>query len=231
METKRSPQEKFVTLYDTAKKCMLILNHLLLKIDKGCLAAEDSEKVKQDAGIVIELYIDVLGLVDYLHRFHEIVSAMPLLRKDTPELRRLDQSLTRVEEVRNYLQHMRGDLMANGPLTFPVLGAISWVRGRKNYFLLSNQPVQMREAPGIVFDRLESKYVCNYQLAVGGHELKLDTAYDEAKRFWKWLEEHAVIQPEHVKDFAWGTPMILHSEIVTGPNLPLEPTAAVKEPQ
>jgi len=217
METKRSPQEKFVTLYDTAKKCLLILDRLYRKIEEGCLAAEDATKVEQDSGIVIELYISVLGLVDYLHRFHEIVSAMPLLRKDGPELKRLDQHFARVEEVRNYVQHMRGDLMANGPLKFPVLGAITWVRGRRNYFLLSDQPNQMHETPGIAFDRHEERFICRYQISVGGHELKLDTAYEEAKIFWNWLEESTAIQPAQMKEFSWGKPMILHVEVVTGP--------------
>ncbi len=229
METKRTPQEKFVTLYDTAKKCLLILDHLYRKIEEGSAVAEDGTRVEQDSGIVIELYISVLSFVDYLHRFHEIVSAMPLLRKDAPELKRLSQFFVRVEEIRNYLQHMRGDLMANGPLKFPILGGISWIRGTKNYMLLSNQPIQTYDAPGIAFDRLEKRYVCRYQLCIGGHELQLDTAFEEAKKFWKWLEGISVIQPLQIKEFTWGKPLIVHSEFVTRPNLQLEPTAAQAE--
>ncbi len=229
METKRTPQEKFVTLYDTAKKCILILDHLYRKIEDGLAAAEDGTRVEQDSGVVIELYIVFLSLVDYLHRFHEIVSAMPLLRKDSPELKRLAQCFVRVEEIRNYLQHMREDLMGNGPLKFPILGGISWIRGTKNYMLLPDQPTQMYDVPGIAFDRLEKRYVCRYQLSIGGHDLQLDTAYEEAKRFWRWLEGISVIQPPQIKEFAWGKPWIVHSEFVTRPNLLPEPTAAQAE--
>jgi len=45
METKRTPQEKFVGLYDTAKKCLLILDHLYRKIEEGSAAAEVITKV------------------------------------------------------------------------------------------------------------------------------------------------------------------------------------------
>ena len=214
MQTKRTLQEKFVTLYDTAKKCLLILDYLYRKIEEGSLAAEDGARVEQDLNIVIDLYISVLSFVDYLHRFHEIVAAMPLLRKDAPELKRLFQIFAPVDDVRNYLQHMRGDLMANEPLKFPILGGIAWIRGTKNYMLLSDQPIRTCEAPGIAFDRLENRYVCRYQLCIGGHELQLDTVYEEAKRFWKWLDAVSVIQPMQIKEFTWGKPWIVHSELV-----------------
>jgi len=223
METKRTPQEKFVTLYDTAKKCLLILEHLYRKIEEGSRAAEDGTRVEQDSCIVIELYISVLSFVDYLHRFHEIVSAMPLLRKDIPELERLCQIFASVDNVRNYLQHMRGDLMANEPLTFPILGGIAWVRGTKHYMLLANQPMRTFEVPGIAFDRFEGRYVCRYQLSIGSHEYQLDTVYEEAKSFWKWLDAVSVIKPMQIKEFTWGKPWIVHSEFVMRSNHLLEP--------
>ncbi len=35
MNIKRNPKEKFVTLYDTAKKCLLILDHLYIDMENG----------------------------------------------------------------------------------------------------------------------------------------------------------------------------------------------------
>ena len=81
---KRSPQEKFVTLFDTAKKCLLILDRLFADLEQGAILASDSKNVQDREHIVIGLYISVLGLIDYFHRFYQIILAMPLLNKDLP---------------------------------------------------------------------------------------------------------------------------------------------------
>lgn len=84
---KRNPQEKFVVLYDTAKKCLLILDQLYIDLENGTHQATNTDMVNNDPSVVTKIYISALGLVDYFHRFHEIVSAMPLIRKDQPELK------------------------------------------------------------------------------------------------------------------------------------------------
>lgn len=217
----RKPQEKFVTLYDTAKKCLLILDHLYSDLEKGTFLANDATKVETDSSIVTEIYIAALGLIDYFHRFHEIVSAMPLIRKDQPELKKLRKALIPVKECRNYLQHMRGDLMTNDPIKYPILGAISWIHKGRNYILFSNQATQSSEAPGIVYDRFSEKYICKYLLNVGGHEIQIDIVYNEVKSFWTWLEKVTIIQPPQIKDYAWGKPTIIYSEFTKS----LNPTA------
>ena len=209
---KRDPKEKFVTLYDTAKKCLLILDHLYIDLENGISLANDADKIESDSSIVIEIYIAALGLIGFFHRLHEIVSAMPLIRNDQQELRSLRKSLKPVKECRNYLQHMRGDLMKNEPISHPILGAISWIHENRNYILFSNQATQDFRTPGITYDRFEEKYICKYLLIVGGHEIQIDTVYTEIKLFWAWLEKAVVIKPSQIKDYVWGKPTIICSE-------------------
>ena len=209
----RNPQEKFVLLYDTAKKCVLILDHLYSDLENATLLAIDPEKVKADSSIVTEIYIAALGMIDYLHRFHEIICAMPLLRNDLPELKSLKKVLAPVQKCRNYLQHMRDDLMSNNPITYPILGAISWINEGRNYTLFSNQATHSCSAPGIVYDRLLEKYICKYLLSVGVHEIQLDIVYTHVKSFWAWIEKITVIKPPHIKDYKWGEPTIIFTEI------------------
>jgi hypothetical protein len=212
MKMKRNPEEKFVILYDTAKKCLLILDQLYANLKNGTLQAEGAAKVETDASLVTEIYISALGLIDYFHRFHEIISAMTLIRKDRPELKKLKNVLEPVKACRNYLQHMRGDLMKNDPIKYPILGAISWVREGRNYTLFSNQPTQGVSLRGIVYDTFAGRYVCKYLVIVGGHEIRIDIIYTEVKVFWEWLEKAVVIEPSHIKNYAWGNPMIVYSE-------------------
>lgn len=212
MSMKRNPEEKFVTLYDTAKKCLLILDHLYIDLENGISLANDATKIESDSSIVIEIYIAALGLIDYFHRFHEIISAMPLIRNDQQELRNLRKSLEPVKECRNYLQHMRSDLMKNEPITYPILGAISWIHENRNFILFPNQATMGFSTPGIAYDRFEEKFICKYLLIVGGHKIKIDTVYTEIKLFWAWLDKAVVIEPSHIKDYVWGKPAIIYSE-------------------
>jgi len=209
---KRNLQEKFIILYDTAKKCLLIIDQLYADFQKGTQQASNTESVNQDPSVVIKTYISALGLIDYFHRFHEIILALNLIRKDQPELKKLTKALIPVKECRNYLQHMRGDLTKNEPICYPILGAISWIHENRNYCLFSNQPTQNFSLPGITFDSFEGKYLYKYQLIVGDHEIKIDNVYDEVKSFWGWLEKSVEIEPSHIKDYEWGKPMILFSE-------------------
>jgi hypothetical protein len=54
---KRSPQEKFVVLYDTAKKCLLILDHLYTNLENGTNQAIDADKIKNDLSIVTSVVL------------------------------------------------------------------------------------------------------------------------------------------------------------------------------
>jgi len=217
----RNPQEKFITLYDTAKKCLLILDHLYSDFEKATLLAIDPKKIKADSSIVTEIYIAALGMIDYLHRFYEIICAMPLIRNDQPELKKLKELLVPVHNCRNYLQHMRSDLMANDPINYPILGAISWINDGRNYMLFSNQATQSCTAPSIAYDRLSKKYICKYSLSVGGHEIQLDIIYTQVKLFWEWIEKTTEISPPQIKDYKWGEPTIRFLEIKTA--LPRKP--------
>jgi len=76
---KRDPKEKFVTLYDTAKKCLLILDHLYGNFESKLSIVNEESKVGAEPSIISDIYISALGLIDYFHRFNEIVSAMPLI--------------------------------------------------------------------------------------------------------------------------------------------------------
>ncbi|HEB72010.1 MAG TPA: hypothetical protein ENI77_05260 [Nitrospirae bacterium] len=205
-------QEKFVTLYETAKRCLLILDHLYTDLENGTSLASDATKVENDSSIVPGIYIAALGLIDYFHRFNGIVSAMPLIRKDRPELKKLGTAIKSVKDCRNYLQHMCDDLKQSGPIEYPILGSISWIFEGRHYILLSNQATQDWSASGIAYDRFAEKYICSYQLVVGGSEIQIDNVYTAVKSFWAWLEKSFAIEPSHIKDYTWGKPTIIQSE-------------------
>ena len=159
------------------------------------------------------MYISSLGMIDYVHRFFEIVQAMPLLRKDHPKVKKLGNFLKSLQDCRNYLQHMRGDLSKNDDINYPIIGSISWVDNDQNYTLFCQQTTKSFQVPGIAYDRKLNKYVCRFQLSIGGYEIQLDNVYNEVKSFWLWLDKSSSIEPKSIKDYEWGVPMIISSTV------------------
>jgi hypothetical protein len=77
----RTPQQKLVTLFETAKKALLIIDHLYDNLENSSSLVASTNEFPSTSPIIIDLYICALGLVDYLNRFYEVVQAMPLLKK------------------------------------------------------------------------------------------------------------------------------------------------------
>ncbi len=209
-EDRQKAQEKFVILYDTAKKCLLILDQLYNEFEHAILKASNQDMHDIDPSIAPKIYISALGLIDYFHRFHEIISATPLLSKKKPELIKLGTVMKPVTNCRNYLQHMRGDL--KGDTNYSILGSISWIHKNRVYTLSSNQPTP-NSMPSIAYDRFEHKFVCKYQLTVWEHEIQLDNTYNEVKFFWSWLNKTISIEPSYIKKYAWGPLNYYHVDI------------------
>ena len=215
-ERQRLAQEKFVILYDTAKKCLLIVDHLFLDLESQVKLAT-AEGVQDKQSITIGLYVSALGLIDYFHRFYQILDAMPLLSKKMPEFKKLRKMIAPVTECRDYLQHIRNDLSEHYQITYPILGSISWICDGFNYTMFAGQPTAKCHMPGIAYDRVLDRFVCKYQITVGSHEIHLDSVYVELKSFWKWLDEHTVINPAYLKTYEWGRPNIIKSWFSSSP--------------
>lgn len=212
----RSRAEKFVTLFDTAKRVSLMIDRLYGRLEgyTSTLAANSEDRGFGDN--VIDLFITVHGLVDHLNRFLEIAQAMPILKKSAKQLVNLNRAIQPVKDARNYLQHLRGDLLTSDRIRFPVLGSISWIHDRKNFTLLPNQTTSGYGTSGIAFDTVNNTYACRYQLSLGGHIVRVDHAYSAVQEFWSWLNSVAAVQPASVKDYKWGMPAIIVSYVEDG---------------
>jgi len=173
---KRKAEEKNVVLFDTAKRCLLIMDHLYAELKRMTSETEVAVIANAPSGNAVELYVTALSLVDYFHRFREIISAMTVIRKDARELKKFKSTVKPVTNCRNYLQHMRNDLMKNDAIDYPILGAISWASGNRTYTVFSSQQMsQGVRIPGITYDRHEKAYAFKYMLVVGRYEVRLDT--------------------------------------------------------
>jgi hypothetical protein len=202
-------QVKFVRLYDIAKKCLILIDHVYEKINKTTELLENSNGSMTDEYQTCELYLDIFSFIDFSHRFLQIIDSMPLLSKKRKEVRKLNSTTSSIKDCRNYLQHLRGELNNEEIIEYPILGSISWIRNKRNYILLPTQATEKHSSAGITYDTHNHIYVCNYQFTVGNHELKIDKIYEELKEFWNWFETVTHIEPKGIKVYRWGKPNII----------------------
>jgi hypothetical protein len=215
MAEERSPGHRFATLFDTAKRWLILIDSFYSETEECFRLLADSANLPNASQVAVGLYASVFSIIDFGHRFDQIVDAVPLLRKKLAEVRRLHSSMKSVASCRNYLQHIRNHLSKVENIDFPILGSISWIHGRRNCVLLPTQLTEGYGAPSISIDTQMMQYTCRYQFVIEKQRVQLDTVYPEMKTFWNWLNSISNITPPEVKTYEWGGPNILYSEITT----------------
>jgi hypothetical protein len=215
MTEKRSPGQRFATLFDTAKRCLILIDTAYTESEECLRLLANGESTLNKSQITVKLYLSVFSIIDFGHRFDQIVDAMPLLSKKRAEVKRLHTAMRPVTLCRNYLQHIRKHLSELENIDFPILGSISWIHNGRNYIILPTQLTEGYIVPSITIDNEKMQFSCQYQFIVEKHLLHLDIVYREMKTFWNWLNEISNITPPEVKTYEWGGPNILYSEITS----------------
>lgn len=207
MEKSEKIQLKYVRLYETAKYCMLVIDSVYGKLENNI--SDLNKNTDEKAQKVSELYIDIYSLIDFYHRFDQIIDALPLITNKRHELKQLHSVLENVKNCRNYFQHIRQHLCKDEIIDYPILGSFSWINENKNYIIIPTQTTDKHGTAGIAYDTIKMKYVCEYKFSIGSYEIKLDIIYSEVKKFWNWLESVSVIEPKEIKKYEWGVPNII----------------------
>ncbi len=219
MSDPRTPGHRFATLYDTAKRCLLVLDQLYSELGTNLEKLAEHNQTALESQITVKLYSGIFSIIDFAHRFIQIIDSMPLLSKKQSEVKKLYEDTRGVVLCRNYVQHIRNHLSKTESINFPILGSISWIHKNKNYVLFPTQLTERYEMAGIAYDLKEMKYVCNYQFTIGTQTIALDPLYNAMKVFWGWLSGVAHITPTEVMNYEWGRPNIIVSEFSSDPNV------------
>ncbi|MFN7488807.1 MAG: hypothetical protein ACK5QK_03670 [Chryseotalea sp.] len=210
----RKPEEKFLLLFEAAKRSLLTLDILFNRIKVQLRDFESSIDNNTDLGDKIAMpLIEVSALVDYSHRFYSIVDALPLIHKKAPEIVRLRTNMKNVIEIRNYLQHMRGDLSSNKQIKYSILGSLSWIGTGNCYTVFMTQPSQA-EAVGIAYDMYERKWVTNYQYELNNKLIYLDTLYNEMKTAYDYITTLVKFSDPEFSKLKWGQSQALSLRLI-----------------
>lgn len=218
--------KRAVFYYEAAKRSVLAAEVLLTRL--GTELAELEPVIIQTSNVADQfgpILITAMGIVDFAHRFGQLMDGMPLL-KDTmrrANLQKLRDALAPVGAIRNHLQHLRGELAAGSSIDYPLMGSITWMQGEQCYAAgLQTQGFEVT-FPSMVYDAIGGRYLARYQYTVASQSILLDPLVATLRESFDWLASKIQFSDPNYDKMGWGQAVAfssaLHIEISS-----IEPT-------
>jgi hypothetical protein len=113
---------------------------------------------------------DIWNVVDATNRIRTLVQRAPHLKRASSEVELFLRSTTDVEKMRNYMQHIDQEISELPTPSTPLLGSTSWQTAADPtaYITLLTGSKHVRYSViGLVYDRIESRFVRPFELVVG----------------------------------------------------------------
>lgn len=161
-----------------------ILTEHLIQTSSIVLQELELAIAEQRQGIenVLAVYNYVFLLIDHLVRYQKIAHMIPRLNKKDPAYRALDEGMGLLkDDIRHTIQHI--DREVDNEDTGPLLGAVCWVSGQKQFIASFNDIGRQRSSPGIVFDTQEGKFLQDFCFIYHGKYYDLNKAIAGMRSF------------------------------------------------
>jgi len=206
--------KRAVLYYEGAKRSVLAAEVLLLRLEKELAELEpflfQTQNVADRFGPIL---ITSMGIVDFAHRFGQLVEGMPLLKEPMrrTHLKKLREALVPVTETRNHLQHLRNEFAMGSDIDYPLMGSMTWVRGEQCYSVaLLTQGFEVT-FPSMAFDTRGGGYVARYQYAVVSRSILLDLLVETMRECFDWLASIFSISDPNYDKTGWGLTLAVSS--------------------
>jgi hypothetical protein len=204
MVERRTPEQKFITLFEAAKRSLLATIELHCRLTSDLRTLEGPLESGEDIGdSAISPLLSAVSFVDFAHRFGALIDALPLLKKNAPELRALHSAIAPVERARNHLQHLRGDLSSNEPIRYSLLGELCWTNAEACYFLALTDPHEVKHVT-IAYDASKQRWAETIRYSVRDIWVNVDKVLDEMRKAFDWVCSKSAINDPQVRELKWG---------------------------
>jgi hypothetical protein len=218
MTVPRSREEKFVPLFEAAKRSLLAAE-MYLRIILEQLPVLEGRILSQelDGELVAPLLIGSMGFVDFAHRFGELIDQLPFSTKKNLELRKLKEVLVPIEFARHHLQHLRGELSGNEEINYPILGILSWSRESKSFSVYFSGPIPANAAT-MAFDTVNRRWASRIELNLKNTIIDLDRILAVMKATFSWITKKVTFSDPTFAKLEWGRTNYLVAEATLKPN-------------
>jgi hypothetical protein len=200
----RTPDQKFVTLFEAAKRSLLAAEPLQKRLAADLLSFEQDLRSGIDiADRASAPLLSAISFVDFAHRFGSPVDALPRINKKSAEIRRLKEALTPIEKARNHLQHLRGDLSSDAEINYSLLGELCWTNGDTAYFIALTDPHSVSHT-SIAFDTLERRWTAKHRYSVKNSWIDIDPIARVMRDTLDWISSKVTFSDESFGKLEWG---------------------------
>ena len=134
---------------------------------------------------MLDVYHYIFALIDHLVRYQKIAFMLPRLNKKDPEYRALDDAMGHIKDIRNQLQHINNDI--ENDYTGPLLGAVWWVSGQRQFVAVFPDIGRPRSSPGIILDTCTGKYGQEFCYVYNGEYHDLSRAIAGVREFNEFM--------------------------------------------
>lgn len=134
---------------------------------------------------VLDVYNYVLGLIDYIVRYQKIAMVLPRLSQTTPDYRALNNAMGDLKEIRNQIQHINNDI--DNDNAGPLLGAVCWASGQRQYMASFHDIGRKRSSPGLTFDSQTGMHIQEFTYVYNEVHHDLGKAIEGMGTFDKFL--------------------------------------------
>jgi hypothetical protein len=206
--------KRAVFYFEGAKRSVLAAEVLLHRL--GNELAELQPIIHQTPNIADKfgpVLVTAMGIIDFAHRFGQLIEGMPLLKDSTrrKHFQKLRDALSPVTDTRNHLQHLRNELSAGSSIDYPLMGSLTWVHGDQCYAVgLLTQGFEVT-FPSMAFGAFGIGYVARYQYTVATQSILLDPLVATMRESFDWLASKIVFSDPNYEKVGWGQTLAITS--------------------
>lgn len=140
---------------------------------------------KEALSHVLDVYNYVFGLIDHLVRYQKIAMVLPRLNQRDPEYRAFNHAMGDLRDIRDQFQHINNDIENEN--SGPLLGAVCWASGQRQYMASFHDIGRNRSSPGLFFDRERGVHIGGFSYVYNEKRHDLDKAMEGLHTFNKFI--------------------------------------------
>lgn len=171
-----------------------LLIERLIETRHGVLQAFEQalDEKRQALDHVMDVYNYVFALIDHLVRYQKIAFVLPRLSKKSAEYRALSDAMGGMKDIRNQLQHINNDI--ENDYTGPLLGAVCWVSGNRQFVASFHDVGRERSSPSIPLDTRTGRHLHDFCYVYNGVYHDLDSAIQGVRAFNKFVRSKVRVE-------------------------------------
>lgn len=150
------------------------------------------EEKRQALDHVLDVYSYVFALIDHLVRYQKIAFVLPRLNQKSAQYRALGNAMGDMKDIRDQLQHINNDI--ENDYTGPLLGAVCWVSGQRQFIASFHDIGRLRSSPGIILDTRTGTYAQEFCYVYNGVYHDLCRAIEGVRAFNKFVNSRVHVE-------------------------------------